>query len=118
MSDPVARSWRITRRAFGATALGLAGAAALALWPRGTGGDLDALADRADAAELRILGERLRAATPWPKEELEAALGASLARGGYDAALAEDRKAGALVPVDGWLIPETQALAGLWLASA
>ena len=84
----------------------------------GKGADLAALANRPDAADLHLLGERLRASAPRPMGELEAALSASLERGGYDAALAADRKAGALTAIDGWFIPETQALAGLWLASA
>jgi hypothetical protein len=118
MSDPVARSWRITRRTLGAGLLGLAAAIGLNAWPRGKEAELDALGARADASDLRIIGERLSATSPWPKDEVEAALSARLASGGYDAAVARDRRSGALTAVEGWLIPETQALAALWLASA
>lgn len=120
MSDPVARSWRITRRALAAA---LVGGAAGVTWPRWAfwrpdTSALQALATRPDAAALRQLGLRLAATAPWPQDELIATLNASLARGGYDAAIAQDRASGALLAVDGWLVPETQALAGLWLASA
>lgn len=121
MSDPIARSWRTTRRSLGASLLALAGLAAFETWPRWafwqSGAGLADLTARPDSAPLRILGSRLLAGQPLSKAEIESRLSPRLAEGGYDAALGRDRAAGALIAIDGWLVPETQALAGAWLAS-
>jgi hypothetical protein len=120
MSDPVARSWQLTRRTLGGGALALLGLAAAETWPRwafwrGNGSDLSGLASLPEAAALKALGARAGAQAL--SDEEAAALGARL-KDGYAAAVARDRAGGRLSSVDGWLVPETQALAGRWLASA
>lgn len=120
MSDPLARSWRVTRRTLGGGVLALLGLAAAQTWPRwafwrGNGSDLAGLASLPEAAALTALGARAGAG-PLSGEEA-ASLGARL-KDGYPAAVARDRAEGRLIAVDGWLVPETQALAGRWLASA
>lgn len=122
MNDPVRRSACITRRTLGVTLASFAGFVTMPIWSRwmtqpGSTG-LGDLASRGDAAPLKVLGTRVLAAHPFSHAELESRIGGRLAEIGYDAAIAEDRKTGALVAIDGWLVPETQALAGAWLASA
>ena len=110
MSDPVGRSWAITRRTLGVTVLAALGLTAAETWPRwafwrGSASSLDALAGLPQAAALKALGRQAQAGTTVPP--------------GYADTLARRLEAeGRLVPIDGWLVPETQALAGLWLASA
>lgn len=121
MSEPIARSWRITRRTLGASVLGAFGLAAVQTWPRwafwsSNGSELEALAALPQADALRALGSRL-IRSPSPPNAVATSLLERLA-GGYDSAVARDRAEGRLMAVDGWLVPETQALAGLWLASA
>lgn len=115
MSDPVERSWKVTRRTLGVSALALLGLAAAETWPAWrfwpSGEGLSDLATRPDAAALRALGARLGP----PPADLEARLSERL-KVGYDAAVAEDRRNGALAPVDGWLVAETELLAAQWLA--
>lgn len=119
MSDPSARAWTVTRRSLGATFLAFAGLAAVRWWPAASSVDAVAsLAAHSDAPALRVLGARMLAATQLTHAEIQTRLGLRLAASGYDAALAQDRSSGALVAVDGWMVPETEALAGAWLASA
>jgi hypothetical protein len=120
MSDPVGRSWRLTRRTLGGTALALLGLGAAESWPRwafwrGNGSDLSALSGLPEAAALSALGARVPGG---PLSDDEAALLSARLKDGYAAAVAQDRAEGRLSTVDGWLLPETQALAGRWLASA
>ncbi len=122
MSDPVGRSWTVTRRTFGATVLGALGLAAVAAWPRwafwrGSASSLGALAGLPQAAALKALGRQAQASLKVPADYADA-LAARLKDEGYDGAVARDRAEGRLLAIDGWLVPETQALAGLWLASA
>ncbi|MCC6919818.1 MAG: hypothetical protein IT548_11480 [Alphaproteobacteria bacterium] len=122
MSDPVARAWAVTRRTFGATLLGALGLAAVETWPRwafwrGAASSLDALAGLPQAAALKALGRQAQAAMAIPAGYADT-LAARLGDEGYAGAVARDRAEGRLVSIDGWLVPETQALAGLWLASA
>ncbi|MFO1235451.1 MAG: hypothetical protein U1F24_00195 [Alphaproteobacteria bacterium] len=122
MSGPTDRSWRITRRTLGLAALAALGGTAAGTWPRwafwrtALGASLAALAGLPQAAALKALGARIAAGEG--REALAARLEASLAPDGYDAAVARDRAAGRFVVVDGWRVPETTALAAMWLASA
>lgn len=114
MSENVlARSRRITRRTFGVSALAAAGFALAKAWPSlFPGRGLGALASLPEAGALKALGARPEAAALGDvAARLEAKLGE-----GYAAALAADRKAGAVLKVDGWVVPETQLLAAAWLA--
>jgi len=122
MSDPVGRSWAITRRTLGVTVLAALGLTAAETWPRwafwrGSASSLDALAGLPQAAALKALGRQAQAGTTVPPGYADT-LARRLEAEGYEAAVAQDRAEGRLVPIDGWLVPETQALAGLWLASA
>jgi len=122
MSGPTDRSWRITRRTLGLSALAALGGTAAGTWPRwafwrtAAGASLAALASLPQAAALRALGARI--VGEGMDQGLEARLEAKLAPDGYDAAVARDRAAGRFVTVDGWRVPETAALAAVWLASA
>lgn len=122
MSGPTDRSWRITRRTLGLSALAALGGTAAGTWPRwafwrtAAGASLAALASLPQAAALRALGARI--VGEGMDQGLEARLEAKLAPDGYDAAVARDRAAGRFVTVDGWRVPETTALAAMWLASA
>ena len=61
MSDPVARSWQVTRRSLAGLGLALAGLAAVETWPRWAfwrgGGGFDSLASLPEAEALRALGK-------------------------------------------------------------
>lgn len=122
MSGPTDRSWRITRRTLGLSALAALGGTAAGTWPRwafwrtAAGASLAALASLPQAAALRALGARI--VGEGMDQGLEARLEAKLAPDGFDAAVARDRAAGRFVTVDGWRVPETTALAAMWLASA
>lgn len=124
MSEDLRRASRITRRSFALCLVAVAGIAGEATWPhwafwRGAAGrSPESLAELPQAADLKALGSRILAAGPADRAALEAQLGARLAEGGYEAAVAADRAAGRLAAVDGWLIPETTTLAAAWLASA
>lgn len=122
MSDPVARSWQVTRRSLAGLGLGLLGLGAAETWPRWAfwrGGDgLDSLASLPEAEALRALGKAVVVPPSMPPDAVAAALRERLADGGYAAAVALDLAEGRLMAAEGWLVPETQALAGLWLASA
>lgn len=117
MSDPLARSRRITRRTFAVSALAALGLALARVWPSlgpEPSAALDALANLPEAAALKALGARPEAAA---LEDVAARLEAKLETGGYQRAVAADRASGAVVPVDGWRLPETKVLAAAWLAA-
>ncbi len=114
MSDPLARSRRITRRTLGVFALAAFGFTLARAWPSlfpPTG--LAALRDLPEAAALKMLGARPEAAG---LGDVAARLERKLDEG-YVAALARDRAAGAILSIDGWALPETQVLAAAWLAA-
>lgn len=115
MSDPLARSRRITRRTFGVAALAVAGLV-FARWrpslvaaPTG----IESLAGLPQAPALKALGARPDAAA---LGDVTARLTPKLADISYANALARDRAAGAILVVDGWRLPETQVLAAVYLA--
>jgi hypothetical protein len=100
----------------------LAGAAVAAVdaWPdswalTARGANLSDLAALPQAAALRHLGAQLLRVSPLTAADVEMRLLPRLAAGGLDGAIAEDRKTGTLVAVNGWQISESQALAGAWL---
>lgn len=110
MNDGQRRASRITRRTFGAMGLALAAVAGVKFWPEDP---MDTLAARPDAGALAALGRlpALQALGDVPSK-----LSAKLEAGGYDAAVAADALNGAFVVLDGWHVPETTALAAVWLA--
>jgi hypothetical protein len=121
MSSPTARSARITRRTFGVTLIAAMAVAAVDTWPDSLalssgGAGLDDLAALPQAPALRHLGTQFLAVSPMKLADLEAQLAPRLSAGGLEGALADDRRTGALVSINGWQICESQALAGAWLA--
>ncbi len=119
MNDPLARSWTITRRTTGVAVLAMLGLVGVGTWPRWAfwRAPLDALTHHPDAAALTAWGRYVRAIQPdLHTADLEARLSAHLAQG-YDQALIEDYALARHLRIHGWLVPETQTLAGLWLAS-
>lgn len=122
MTQPTARSGTITRRTLGAAILAGIGIAGVQTWPSWAfwqgGAGLDDLAALPNADALRTLGARYIQTVRIDRAALEANLRTRLADGGFEAAVTRDRESGALVTIDGWGIPETEALASAWLASA